>query len=125
MTLPHATHTGRRDREPPPFQRLRDTDLTPGPAARSPSRRPPFSTSGAVRFFRIGLAPADLLQRQLRRLCRCRSLAPGRFRSFRRGAWHRFHSLEGLTQMGATPFPGEAVELDVDDLRSAGGLPVW
>jgi len=27
--------------------------------------------------------------------------------------------------MAATPFPGEAVELDVDDLRSAGGLPVW
>jgi hypothetical protein len=30
MTPPHATHAGRRDREPPPFQRLRDTDLALG-----------------------------------------------------------------------------------------------
>jgi mannose-6-phosphate isomerase-like protein (cupin superfamily) len=33
------------------------------------------------------------------------------------GAWHRFHSSEGYTQMAATPFPGETVELDVDDPR--------
>jgi mannose-6-phosphate isomerase-like protein (cupin superfamily) len=31
------------------------------------------------------------------------------------GAWHRFHSSEGATQMAATPFPGENLELDVDD----------
>ena len=34
------------------------------------------------------------------------------------GAWHRFHSSEGATQMAATPFPGEHVELDVDDPRT-------
>ena len=33
------------------------------------------------------------------------------------GAWHRFHSSKGFTQMAATPFPGETVELDVDDPR--------
>ena len=34
------------------------------------------------------------------------------------GAWHRFHSTEGVTQMAATPFPGEHIELDVDDPRT-------
>jgi quercetin dioxygenase-like cupin family protein len=34
------------------------------------------------------------------------------------GAWHRFHSAEGATQMAVTPFPGEHVELDVDDPRA-------
>jgi mannose-6-phosphate isomerase-like protein (cupin superfamily) len=33
------------------------------------------------------------------------------------GAWHRFHSSGGFTQMAATPFPGETVELDMDDPR--------
>ena len=33
------------------------------------------------------------------------------------GTWHRFHSSEGATQIAATPFPGESVELDVDDPR--------
>jgi mannose-6-phosphate isomerase-like protein (cupin superfamily) len=33
------------------------------------------------------------------------------------GAWHRLHSSEGTTQMTATPFPGEHIELDVDDPR--------
>src|SRR5262249_45591091 len=33
------------------------------------------------------------------------------------GAWHRFHSAEGFTQMAVTPFPGETVALDVDDPR--------
>ena len=33
------------------------------------------------------------------------------------GAWHRFQSAEGFTQMAATPFPGETIELDVDDPR--------
>ena len=35
------------------------------------------------------------------------------------GAWHRGHSSEGTTQINATPFPGEHVELDVDDPRTA------
>ena len=33
------------------------------------------------------------------------------------GAWHRFHSSEGATLMTATPFPGENIDLDVDDPR--------
>jgi mannose-6-phosphate isomerase-like protein (cupin superfamily) len=35
-----------------------------------------------------------------------------------KGAWHRFHSSEGATQLAATPFPGEHIELDVDDPRT-------
>jgi mannose-6-phosphate isomerase-like protein (cupin superfamily) len=34
------------------------------------------------------------------------------------GAWHRFHSTEGVTLMTATPFPSEVIELDVDDPRT-------
>ena len=34
------------------------------------------------------------------------------------GAWHRFHSSEGATLMTATPFPGENIDLDVDDPRT-------
>ena len=34
------------------------------------------------------------------------------------GAWHRFHSSEGVTLMTATPFPGEKIDLDVDDPRT-------
>ncbi|HVM81069.1 MAG TPA: cupin domain-containing protein [Stellaceae bacterium] len=33
------------------------------------------------------------------------------------GAWHRLRSPEGATQLAATPFPGETIELDVDDPR--------
>jgi len=40
------------------------------------------------------------------------------------GAWHRFHSAEGATQMAATPFPGETIELDVDDPRTVEPKPV-
>ena len=35
------------------------------------------------------------------------------------GAWHRFHSSEGVTFVTATPFPGEKIERDVDDPRMA------
>ena len=35
------------------------------------------------------------------------------------GGWHRFHSSEGVTLMTATPFPGEKIDLDVDDPRMA------
>src|SRR5207244_6186573 len=31
------------------------------------------------------------------------------------GAWHRFHSSDGATQISATPFPGENINLDVAD----------
>jgi mannose-6-phosphate isomerase-like protein (cupin superfamily) len=40
------------------------------------------------------------------------------------GAWHRFHSSEGATQMAATPFPGETIEFDVDDPRTAEHKPM-
>jgi mannose-6-phosphate isomerase-like protein (cupin superfamily) len=40
-----------------------------------------------------------------------------------RGAWHRFHSSEGVTMMSATPFPGEDIELDVDDPRTVSRKP--
>lgn len=33
------------------------------------------------------------------------------------GAWHRFLSPEGFTQLAVTPFPGETIERDVDDPR--------
>ena len=39
------------------------------------------------------------------------------------GAWHRFRSPEGATQMSVTPFPGEHIELDVDDPRTAERTP--
>lgn len=34
------------------------------------------------------------------------------------GAWHRSHSSAGKTQINATPFPGDHIELDVDDPRT-------
>jgi mannose-6-phosphate isomerase-like protein (cupin superfamily) len=39
------------------------------------------------------------------------------------GAWHRFHSSEGVTLMTATPFPSEVIELDVDDPRKVERKP--
>jgi len=38
-------------------------------------------------------------------------------------AWHRFHSSEGATLMTATPFPGENIDLDVDDPRTVARQP--
>jgi mannose-6-phosphate isomerase-like protein (cupin superfamily) len=40
------------------------------------------------------------------------------------GVWHRLHSSEGATQITATPFPGEHIELDVDDPRTVERKPV-
>jgi mannose-6-phosphate isomerase-like protein (cupin superfamily) len=39
------------------------------------------------------------------------------------GAWHRGHSSEGTTQINATPFPGDHVELNVDDPRAVDRKP--
>jgi mannose-6-phosphate isomerase-like protein (cupin superfamily) len=39
------------------------------------------------------------------------------------GAWHRFHSSQGVTLMTATPFPSEVIELDVDDPRTVERKP--
>jgi len=35
------------------------------------------------------------------------------------GVWHRLLSAEGATQLAVTPFPGETLEVDVDDPRTA------
>ena len=40
-----------------------------------------------------------------------------------RGAWHRLLSSEGATQMAVTPFPGETLEVDVDDPRAVARDP--
>ena len=40
------------------------------------------------------------------------------------GAWHRFHSSEGVTLMTATPSPSEVIELDVDDPRTVERKPM-
>jgi mannose-6-phosphate isomerase-like protein (cupin superfamily) len=45
------------------------------------------------------------------------ALSAGTIAVIPQGAWHRFHSAEGFAQMAATPFPGETIELDVDDPR--------
>ena len=34
------------------------------------------------------------------------------------GAWHRLLFSEGATQLAVTPFPGETLEVDVDDPRT-------
>ena len=39
------------------------------------------------------------------------------------GAWHRFHSSEGVTVMFATPNPSEHIELDVNDPRTVERRP--
>ena len=49
--------------------------------------------------------------------------APGMIAVIPQGAWHRGHSSEGTTQINATPFPGEHVELDVDDPRTVERKP--
>jgi mannose-6-phosphate isomerase-like protein (cupin superfamily) len=40
------------------------------------------------------------------------------------GAWHRFHSSEGVTLMTATPFPSKVIELDIDDPRTVERKPM-
>ena len=51
------------------------------------------------------------------------ALSAGMVAVIPRGAWHRFHSSDGVTLMSATPFPGEHVELDVDDPRTVEHKP--
>ena len=45
-------------------------------------------------------------------------LRPGMIAVVPQGAWHRALSPEGKTEMTATPFPGDHIELDVDDPRT-------
>jgi mannose-6-phosphate isomerase-like protein (cupin superfamily) len=51
------------------------------------------------------------------------ALRPGMIAVNPQGAWHRFHSSEGVTLMTATPFPSEVIELDVDDPRTVERKP--
>jgi len=50
-------------------------------------------------------------------------LSAGMIAVIPQGAWHRFLSPEGNTHLGATPFPGESIEFDVDDPRTAKPAP--
>jgi mannose-6-phosphate isomerase-like protein (cupin superfamily) len=45
-------------------------------------------------------------------------LRPGMIAVIPQGAWHRALSPGGKTEMTATPFPGDHIELDVDDPRT-------
>jgi mannose-6-phosphate isomerase-like protein (cupin superfamily) len=51
------------------------------------------------------------------------ALAAGMLAVIPRGTWHRFHSLDGVTLMTATPFPSEVIEVDVDDPRTVERKP--
>lgn len=46
------------------------------------------------------------------------ALSAGAVAVIPQGAWHRLLSSEGATQMAVTPFPGETLEVDVDDPRT-------
>ena len=39
------------------------------------------------------------------------------------GAWHRLVSPDGAAQLAVTPFPGETLEVDVDDPRTVAPTP--
>ena len=51
------------------------------------------------------------------------ALAAGILAVIPQGTWHRFHSLDGVTLMTATPFPSEVIEVDVDDPRTVERKP--
>jgi quercetin dioxygenase-like cupin family protein len=51
------------------------------------------------------------------------ALSTGTIAVIPRGAWHRFQSPEGFTQIAVTPFPGETIERDVNDPRTAARQP--
>ena len=51
------------------------------------------------------------------------ALRTGMIAVIQQGAWHRLLSSEGATQMAVTPFPGETIELDVDDPRTVERKP--
>ena len=50
-------------------------------------------------------------------------LRPGMMAVIPQGAWHRFQSSDGITQIAVTPFPGELIERDIDDPRGPEGAP--
>ena len=50
---------------------------------------------------------------------RCFELSAGTIAVIPEGVWHRFLSPEGNAHLGATPFPGDTITLDVNDPRTA------
>jgi quercetin dioxygenase-like cupin family protein len=53
----------------------------------------------------------------------CFAVRAGMLAVIPQGAWHRHKSSEGVTQLSVTPFPGEHIELDVDDPRTFAHKP--
>ena len=51
------------------------------------------------------------------------ALGAGKLAVIPQGAWHRLLSADGATQLAVTPFPGESLEVDVDDPRTAARAP--
>jgi mannose-6-phosphate isomerase-like protein (cupin superfamily) len=51
------------------------------------------------------------------------ALGAGTLAVIPRGAWHRLRSPAGATQFAVTPFPGESLEVDVDDPRTVARKP--
>jgi len=51
------------------------------------------------------------------------ALSAGTIAVIPQGAWHRFQSPEGFTQIAVTPFPGETIERDVNDPRTEAHQP--
>ena len=51
------------------------------------------------------------------------ALSAGAIAVIPQGAWHRLLSSEGATQIAVTPFPGETLEVDVDDPRTVARNP--
>jgi mannose-6-phosphate isomerase-like protein (cupin superfamily) len=52
---------------------------------------------------------------------KCFELRAGMIAVVPQSAWHRFRSSAGATEIAVTPFPGETIELDVEDPREAAG----
>ncbi len=75
---------------------------------RDVNRRMPSIIDLNVELAKLTIVPTD------RNLSRC-TLDDC---SHPQGAWDRFHSSEGVRLISATPFPGEHIELDVDDPRT-------
>ena len=51
------------------------------------------------------------------------ALHPGMLAVIPQTGWHRIKSSEGATLLSVTPFPGEHIELDVDDPRTVARTP--
>jgi mannose-6-phosphate isomerase-like protein (cupin superfamily) len=52
------------------------------------------------------------------------ALSPGMMIIIPQGAWHRFHSPDGVSLLSVTPQPSEFIRQDVDDPRKIALAPV-